>query len=67
LEDIGRLAGGAQTVVRNTLGSFERTQAWPDVAIQAGRLYLVSPVSWLRNFGRCPTIFDYFLFSVLKY
>lgn len=42
LEDVGRLANGAQTVVKETLGSFEKAQVWPDVAIQAGRLVLVS-------------------------
>ncbi|KAG8825218.1 hypothetical protein FRC19_011894 [Serendipita sp. 401] len=41
LEEIGALIPCSMKVVKNVVGSYEKTKAWPDVRTQAGRLALV--------------------------
>jgi hypothetical protein len=41
VENIGELIPYSVKVVKATIASFEKSQAWPDVMVQAGRLALV--------------------------
>jgi hypothetical protein len=41
VEDIGELVPCSVKVVKGTVNSFDKAQAWPDVTAQAGRLALV--------------------------
>ena len=51
VEDIGELIPCAVKVVKTTVNSFDRSQAWPDVTAQAGRLTLVRE----KNSSICTT------------
>lgn len=47
VERIGELIPFSVKVVKSTVTSFEKTQTWPDVMVQAGRLALVCTFDFL--------------------